>query len=520
MSTKLNEIIKETLIEIKNKHLALTPDNYTEVFCEVSSRYGVSTRDCQKLKKYIEKIGDQYASEVKKLNIKTIDELFAFIISRLNMAKPTQCAIMISSFGMLCKKILQTANLLQNKELKNLANATITTLDRKIDENTLNILSDKWRDFAVNYDDSFFKKLEIHGLSKPDDMAKFVDDIENTIVNLKQNSSDMQSLSELVLLSLVPSISTVKNDTLSILTKNIKQNPSSLSLPQVSKNIKNGVKKRIELDVAEISNKAIALNNILDSINARLATSKLMSSNRSKSMKVIKKNLGSIDLANDNFDIIKQKLKSIADTLDLENEEFQIQMTSDQETINSLKAKIEELESKLNEAKKESNEDFLTKVATRRGLMQEISKLDEMYTRYGIGYSVCFFDLDKFKNVNDIYGHDAGDLILSTFGSILKKYTREVDYVGRYGGEEFVVLLPNINLKQACIVAEKIRNIVAKFQFIYKEKKIEITVSCGVANRMDYKDYNTLLEAADKLLYEAKNSGRNKIMPELNNESK
>ncbi|MBF6674517.1 GGDEF domain-containing protein [Campylobacter sputorum] len=520
MSTKLSEIIKESLFEIKSKHLLLTPDNYAQVFCEVSARYGVSTKDCQKLKKYVEKLGDQYSLEVKRLNVKTVDELFAFLISRLNMAKPTECAVIINAFSIFCKKILQSIILLGNKDARNLANATITTLERKTDQNTLNILSDKWRDFAASYDDSFFKKLEFHGISKPDDISKFVDDIDSLIVNLKQNSVDMKSIAELVLLSLVPSISNKKDETISILNKNIKQNPSSLSLPQVSKNIKSCVKRRIELDVEEISDKAIALNNILNTINSRLVNATKMSNDRSKNMKDIKKNLGSIDLANDNFDIIKQKLISIADALDLENEEFQIQMTSDQEIINSLKARVEELETKLSEAKKESNEDFLTKVATRRGLMQELSKFDEMYIRYGINYSVCFFDLDKFKNVNDIYGHDAGDLILSTFGSILKKYTREVDFVGRYGGEEFVLLLPNLDLKQAYIVAQKIRNIVSNFQFIYRDKKITITVSCGIASRSEHKNSQDLLDAADKLLYEAKNSGRNKVMPELNNEIK
>lgn len=517
MSTKLSEIIKESLYEIKNRHLLLTPDNYTQIFCEVSSRYGVSTKDCQKIKNYVEKIGDQYSSELKKLNIKTIDELFAFLISRLNMAKPTQSAVLINNFNTLCKKILQSVILLNNKDLRNLANATITTLDRKIDTNTLNILSDKWKNFAISYDDSFFKKLESYGIFKSDDMSKFIKDIENTIINLKQNSLDLQSISELVLLSLLPSISSIKDEMIGILNKNIRQNPSCLSLPQTFKNVKNGVKRRIDLDVAEISNKAIALNNILDSINSRLVNSVKMSDDRSKHMKVIKKNLGAIDLANDNFDIIKQKLMSIANALDLENEEFQIQTTSDQELINSLKARVEELEEKLSEAKKESNEDFLTKVATRRGLMQELDKFDEMYARYGVNYCVCFFDLDKFKSINDIYGHDAGDLILSTFGSILKKHTRNVDFVGRYGGEEFVLLLPNSNLKQAFITAEKIRNMVSNYQFIYKEKKIQVTVSCGIANRADHKNSQDVLDAADKFLYEAKNTGRNRVLPELNN---
>ena len=173
------------------------------------------------------------------------------------------------------------------------------------------------------------------------------------------------------------------------------------------------------------------------------------------------------------------------------------------------------LEKELEAAKLESREDFLTKVATKRALMREIQCIEEAYKRYGTDYSICFVDIDFFKKINDTYGHEAGDVILSAVAQVLKKNARKVDFVGRYGGEEFVILLPSTSLKDGVRFGEKLRSMIENFKFIYKNERIKVTISSGVATRSANLSDTMTLEGADKMLYLSKEGGRNQVMPKI-----
>ena len=107
------------------------------------------------------------------------------------------------------------------------------------------------------------------------------------------------------------------------------------------------------------------------------------------------------------------------------------------------------------------------------------------------------------------------DVILSSIGKILKKYVRQTDFVGRYGGEEFLIILPSIDAKQAFYFSNKIRGIIESYKFMYKGERIRITVSCGLSQRSEHKSVKDTVEAADRMLYKAKESGRNRVMPDF-----
>jgi diguanylate cyclase (GGDEF)-like protein len=127
--------------------------------------------------------------------------------------------------------------------------------------------------------------------------------------------------------------------------------------------------------------------------------------------------------------------------------------------------------------------------------------------------SIVMFDIDNFKKVNDTYGHDCGDYILSTLGQQVRAAgLRERDLAGRYGGEEFIIVLTNSDDPQAAEVAERIRKKIEDFEFVYDGKRISVTISLGVATiRKDQHNALDLFKAADKALYESKNSGKNKV---------
>ena len=122
---------------------------------------------------------------------------------------------------------------------------------------------------------------------------------------------------------------------------------------------------------------------------------------------------------------------------------------------------------------------------------------------------MAVFDIDHFKKINDNYGHQAGDKVLKVIGSSIAKRLREVDFFCRFGGEEFVALMPETALDDAMEVLNKIRNAIANASFNYKEQPLSITLSVGVTQFKQDDDVETAFARADKALYAAKSAGRN-----------
>jgi diguanylate cyclase (GGDEF)-like protein len=152
--------------------------------------------------------------------------------------------------------------------------------------------------------------------------------------------------------------------------------------------------------------------------------------------------------------------------------------------------------------------DPLTGVGNRRHLEQA---LDELNRAARTGTKLCAFmaDLDHFKRVNDDFGHDVGDKVLMAFGDVLRRRTRATDIVARFGGEEFVVLMPNTDLHNALATANRIREAFAATTI--ESLSQTVTASFGVVELAPGEQGNDLLRRADGALYEAKRSGRNRV---------
>jgi len=127
-------------------------------------------------------------------------------------------------------------------------------------------------------------------------------------------------------------------------------------------------------------------------------------------------------------------------------------------------------------------------------------------------FSFVMVDIDHFKQVNDVYGHAVGDIVLHQTGAILKKHARERDAAVRYGGEEMSLILPNTTLEQSLDIAERLRKAIQQSSFQYaKDKSLNITISLGVSSFTGKEDKQLLMKRADDALYQAKESGRNQI---------
>ncbi|HET8939786.1 MAG TPA: GGDEF domain-containing protein [Polyangiales bacterium] len=159
--------------------------------------------------------------------------------------------------------------------------------------------------------------------------------------------------------------------------------------------------------------------------------------------------------------------------------------------------------------------DGLTDVGNKKRLDQLVQKEIPRALRHNRELALLMVDIDHFKDVNDTYGHLAGDSVLRDLAGILAKRLRPDDELGRYGGEEFAAILPETSLGGALKIAEDLRGLVEQHRFIVEGEQIRVTVSIGAAALKQGMDAKAFFRAADEMLYKAKNSGRNKVCPPL-----
>jgi diguanylate cyclase (GGDEF)-like protein len=161
----------------------------------------------------------------------------------------------------------------------------------------------------------------------------------------------------------------------------------------------------------------------------------------------------------------------------------------------------------------EANHDYLTNLLNRRSFNVLVEQSVALSKRYNSNLSVISFDIDYFKTVNDQYGHDLGDKVIQNVANTIEKNCRDSDSVFRYGGEEFLILLPKTSGSEAVKLADKIRSSIASKPTFSDKLIIEITVSGGVAqwDNQDA-DIESTLKRADKALYQAKEQGRDRII--------
>ncbi|MDF1877579.1 GGDEF domain-containing protein [Sulfurimonas sp. SAG-AH-194-L11] len=180
-------------------------------------------------------------------------------------------------------------------------------------------------------------------------------------------------------------------------------------------------------------------------------------------------------------------------------------------TLNeTLEKKVQErtrdLKIALNEMKKLSITDKLTGLYNRLKLDEVLSSKVKLLERYDETFSLIIIDIDLFKNVNDTYGHIVGDKVLLEFSTLLKNSVRETDILGRWGGEEFLVICPNSNLQGTKILAESLRVEIAAYKFSHIG---HLTASFGVTEFKNEDTLQSILNRSDIALYQAKDSGRN-----------
>jgi diguanylate cyclase (GGDEF)-like protein len=160
--------------------------------------------------------------------------------------------------------------------------------------------------------------------------------------------------------------------------------------------------------------------------------------------------------------------------------------------------------------------DPLTAIYNRRYIFERLDEIVAEYGRRGRNFCISLIDLDNFKTVNDTHGHQAGDFVLKEFSGALSSSVRQYDLLGRYGGEEFIIISPSASAQETCAVIERIMVLVRGKKFVFNEKNIRFTFSCGIVDSAEFSAETLSVEAlialADLRLYEAKKAGRDRFV--------
>lgn len=179
--------------------------------------------------------------------------------------------------------------------------------------------------------------------------------------------------------------------------------------------------------------------------------------------------------------------------------------------IKELQNETNNYQQTLKQQSKQLHIDFLTKIPNRAAWSDRLHNELTRYQRYQHPLNIAVIDIDKFKLINDTFGHLAGDKVLNVIAQTLQKSIRNTDFIARYGGEEFAVLLPEISHEQSQMMLEKLRRTIKKIPFKFKKQSISITISIGSTSFCEKDDSESAFERADQALFYAKAKGRDQV---------
>jgi diguanylate cyclase len=180
--------------------------------------------------------------------------------------------------------------------------------------------------------------------------------------------------------------------------------------------------------------------------------------------------------------------------------------------INAIEQEASQAKQDLEEQRKKAVTDSLTGLPNREAYVERAHYEYNRWQRYDRPLTLAVTDIDHFKRINDNYGHQAGDRVLEVLAKAIAKRLREVDFIGRYGGEEFVILLPETDEQSAHEALDKIRQAIAAMPFRFHKEPVTITMSIGLSQFREGDTVETVFERADKQLYVAKEQGRNRCL--------
>ena len=379
----------------------------------------------------------------------------------------------------------------------------------KIEAEKQNIVLEEFQKF-----EDLYKLLSENELKLNTEVNSFIDLAE--IFSKRITKEELQKIIRLIDEIMVPSINfKIDESSKDKLFENFEEFPNNILE-------ENNIKQIKELNATRQRSDRIILRQKTDDI-VKLSTllskyfdkSILNSSNTNDELHKIRDELTELNISKASHRELGVVQKKLIDTIyDFENsmESSKKELIKNKEKFEQLNKTIIELQNKLDLAKVEKDTDYLTGQLNRRAYHEEVEKIEKKYELFKSNYAVVFFDIDHFKLINDTHGHTCGDGILKIFASILSELTRKDDILCRYGGEEFIALIHCDDEKEVFKYAKRVKEKIATTVLTYKDIKIKVKFSSGIAFRHKYSSYMETKRLADDLLYKAKEEGRDKII--------
>ena len=212
------------------------------------------------------------------------------------------------------------------------------------------------------------------------------------------------------------------------------------------------------------------------------------------------------------LDSIATHLKAFRESEDRRREEEESRTSELRNEVVKLQLRTDELSKLVDDQETRLMLDVLTQVHSRYAYELRLEEEYQRWQRHKQPLAYSIWDIDRFKSINDTYGHDAGDRLLQMIASLLSRHKRAEDFLARVGGEEFVLLLPMTSLAAGQGVADKLRHLVESTRFHHRGKPEHVTISCGITEFRDGDTPLTVYNRADAALYEAKEQGRNRCI--------
>lgn len=212
------------------------------------------------------------------------------------------------------------------------------------------------------------------------------------------------------------------------------------------------------------------------------------------------------------LELIIRALEENRDQEDLREKHFKAHIKKLQSRLNSMEKELENSQKTLDERKRNANLDPLTHLPKREAFQLRINEEVAKSKQLGTPLSLAFCDIDSFKRINDTYGYLSGNRTLELIARVFRKHIRDTDFIVRFGGEKFLILLPNTDAEQALKIAENLRQLIENSPFSFRKERVFITVSIGIAQLQHNETHNNAFERAKKAVETAKTDGSNQCV--------
>ncbi len=455
MPPNINEIAKETLITLKDRKLRPTPENYTEIFEELSSKYGLISSNKAKLEKYKALLLPNYQQESNSKPIRTLEEFISFLISVLNRQNGKQ----FSDFFELLTTLSKSLQVSKDKKIKDLAKITSVRISKTMDSESIYLLSKKWKEFEKNYNESELEvELRKYGISKYDDFDIVIKKLLN-----KLEERNPELFADLLASCLNPSL--VEDLKIHGFAQNLLQKPFILSESSFKNELLDFVNRRVMVDNMYVQKN---LNFFNDNLKKIYELFLLLSKSNEQNMDFINTlkpdEQGKVKLS---FELLKQKF---------------IQLD---EKINSLSAQIE----------------FTQNLEERESwnVLKELERLDENYSKYKVNYSLALFSIKNYRFIMEKYGLGSLNEIFVRFKKILKDSCAEFDELWMIDEKSYLIISPGKNKEKVAQLVQENLKTIENFRFIYKKDIITPKIITAYLDKQSKPNSNILEELISQI---------------------